>query len=114
MSDVASVDLDVTKARQICKDVTCPEASSLYALVRFARWTESVPELVLFIRYQAARTTTRDNLRPFYNNVADVVESHDILRARRFLGFVVRAAAVERRAAAGRRDKERTQGVRQP
>ncbi len=100
MDEVSFIDTDVTKARKLCKRRTdeVPESSALYALVRYARWTESLLELALFIRYQGARRTTKEALRPFYQDVAAAVDqmNGDIRRARRFLGFLVRAATVER------------------
>jgi hypothetical protein len=117
MNDVSTIDADVDLARKLCRDAASagglPEPSALYTLVRFARWTQSVPELVLFVRYQGARRTTPDRLRPFYQHVADAVKGmagDGIDRCRRFLGFVVRAGAVERERQ--KRDGQRGGGRR--
>ena len=98
-NDTSEIDREVALARQICErhaaQGSLPGTSALHTLARFANWTSSVPELVLFVQYQGARAAQAK--RPFFSELAgqiDQVCNGDIERARRVLGFVVRAGTV--------------------
>ena len=107
-NDTSEIDREVALARQICERHAAqgglPDKSALHTLARFANWTSSVPELVLFVQYQGARRTAKDQDDPaaknqgaFFSELAgqiDQVCNGDIERARRVLGFVVRAGTV--------------------
>lgn len=93
----------VTLAVELCKRAArdqkpIPDRSQLNTLLRAAQGTPSVREVILFVRYQAARQAGQRGA--FLAGVADALErepwAKDIAAVRFFLGSLARAGHVER------------------
>jgi len=101
---VAAIDEQIREVRDLCRShQRLPERSQLQTLLRFAQSTDSPSELLLFIEYQASR----DQLRPAKEFLVELARrmagrfADDIGGARRYLGWVVRAANVEQAGPGG-------------
>lgn len=109
-----AVDVQIKEVRDLCRRhaSALPERSQLQTLLRFAQSTDSPEELRLFIQYQASRDQFR-RFKAFLTELVAKLEkrfSDDIIGARRYLGWVVRAGNVERLRAAqdqGRAPRDR-------
>lgn len=92
----------VKSARKLCEQAAqadarqIPERSQLNTLLRAGLGTPSPQEVVLFVRYQAARKGGKQGA--FLSSVADAIEqadwSGDIEAVRFFLGSLARAGLV--------------------
>lgn len=96
----AETDAQIREIRELCQQqrASLPKRASLQTLLRYAQSTDSVREAILFIEYQASRREFADS-RPFLLQLAQQAERRfhdDIAGLRRYLGWVVRAANVER------------------
>jgi hypothetical protein len=99
---VDAADDQIREVRELCRRhrEVLPERAQLQLLLRFAQSTSSLEELLLFVEYQGSRDQLRRS-KPFLDELAELLGRRfaaDIAGARRYLGWVVRAGAVERRA----------------
>lgn len=100
--DAATREQAVQLAVDLCKEAPSkqqevPDRSQLNTLLRAAQGTPSVQEVLLFVRYQAARQK-RQQQGAFLAAVADALEraawARDIDAVRFFLGSLARAGHV--------------------
>lgn len=102
MDDRAWTERAVQTARQVCAQDRIPERAALQNLLRFAQAHDTIAEIELFIRYQGARAGAgqRDFFTSLAKHVVDLCDG-DPERARRFLGYVVRAGVIQRESQRG-------------
>ncbi len=98
----AEIDAQIREIRVLCTRyrASLPRRAALQTLLRYAQSTDSTQEAILFIEYQASRDELKPS-RDFLIALARQVErrfADDIGGVRRYLGWVVRAANVERPA----------------